>query len=414
MNSKHYLNTNVHDEAVKRISFVFDNFKKIYVSFSGGKDSSVLTHLVCEEARKRKLKIGVLFIDWECQFNITVEHVKNIYKEYEDVIVPFWIQLELTTNNSVSMLEPLWTAWDETKKDLWIREKESHTINKKTQIPFYYKGITFEEFCPLFAKWYSNNEPCANFVGLRSDESLNRYRTMVRQDKILFKDKNYSTLVVDNVFSFYPIYDWETADIWRYYGKFNKIYNKLYDYMYKAGMTIHQMRIDEPVGVEARKSLWLYQVIEPKVWSKLVYRLNGINAGSLYCKEKGNILGNGAVTLPKGLTYELFVNKILETMPKKLSEHYKNKIAKYIHWYKDKGYENGIPDLVDKTLEDYNKVPSWRLICKTLLRNDFYCKGIGFAVTKSSNYEKYMNLMRKKRQEWGLFDNTQIEEVLND
>lgn len=52
-----FLETNVLDEAKKRISTVFDEFEKIYVSFSGGKDSTVMLHLVMDEAIKRNRKV---------------------------------------------------------------------------------------------------------------------------------------------------------------------------------------------------------------------------------------------------------------------------------------------------------------------------------------------------------------------
>lgn len=36
--------------AMDRIQRVFDDFPRIYVSFSGGKDSAVMLHLVMQEA----------------------------------------------------------------------------------------------------------------------------------------------------------------------------------------------------------------------------------------------------------------------------------------------------------------------------------------------------------------------------
>ena len=64
---KYALPMNVLEAAQERISWTFDNFERIYCSFSAGKDSGVMTHLVCEEARKRGRKVGVFFLDWECQ-----------------------------------------------------------------------------------------------------------------------------------------------------------------------------------------------------------------------------------------------------------------------------------------------------------------------------------------------------------
>ena len=49
------------------------------------------------------------------------------------------------------------------------------------------------------------------------------------------------------------------------------------------------------------------------------------------------------------------------------------------------------------------KAPAWRQIVKTLLKNDYYCQTLGFGVTKSSNYEKYLNLMKRRREKWDIY-----------
>jgi predicted phosphoadenosine phosphosulfate sulfurtransferase len=399
---KKYLTTNVLEESKNRIQFVFDNFDKIYCSFSGGKDSTAMIHLIMEEAKKRNKKVGVLFIDWECQFEMTIEHVRNIYSMYSDYIIPFWIQLEIMTNNSTSMYEPTWKSWDEKKKELWTRKKEMNSINDKSYFPFYFDNITFEEFVPLFGQWYANGEPCACFVGIRAQESLNRFRAIAREDVRRYQDKKYTVQVTDNLFNVYPIYDWKANDIWKYFSYSKNCYNEVYNRMYQAGLTIHQMRIDEPFGDEARKNLWLYHILEPATWSKLVARMEGINTGSLYSEEKGNVLGNTKISLPEGHTWESFSRHLLDTMPPKTAEHYRNKIFKYIKWYMDKGFET-IPDQGDWKEEQTGKIPSWRQIAKTLLKNDYWCRNLGFQITKSSAYEKYLKLMAKKRKENTIF-----------
>lgn len=389
--------------AQERIAWTFDNFEKVYLSFSGGKDSTVMMHLVMDEAIKRNRKIGILFIDWECQFEMTISHIKDMFLLYKEHIDLYWVQLEIMTNNATSMYEPTWKSWDKSKMALWTRQKDEMGIRDDNYFPFYYDNITFEEFVPLFSKWYSQGVETACFVGIRAGESLNRYRTVAR-DKPMYQGKRYTTNVVDNVWNVYPIYDWTTQDIWVYNYKSRKTYNPLYDRMHQAGLSINQMRIDEPFGDEARKNLWIYQIIEPKTWSKFVARMNGVNTGALYCKDRGNILGNAKVSLPKGHTWESFSKHILESMPPKTAQHYKNKISVYIKWYKERGYEDGIPDEADYKLEQMGKVPAWRQIAKALLRNDYWCRGLGFGITKSSNYTKYMDLMRRRRKSWQIFD----------
>lgn len=399
---KRYLSDDVLSSSRKRIKLVFDEFKRIYISFSGGKDSTVMLHLVMEEAIARERKVGLFFLDWECQFSLTIEHMENMFKLYRDWVEPYWVSIPIRTWNGCSQIEPEWICWDETKKPLWVREKSPTSIQDKNLFPFYYQNMLFEEFTPLFAKWYGQNKKCACFIGIRTEESLNRYRTIAR-DKPMYKDCHWTTNVVDDVWNIYPIYDWEVEDDWTYLGKTGKPYNPLYDRMYQAGLTLHQMRIDEPFGDTQRIGLWLYQIIEPKLWAKMAIRVSGANTGAIYSHEKGNVLGNYAVTLPKGHTWESFGKFILETMPPQTAEHYKNKLAKYVFWYRSRGYPNGIPDVADADIESKGKAPSWRRIVKALLRNDYWCRSLGFSPTKSAAYMKYMNLMRRKRNEWDLF-----------
>lgn len=402
---KIYLGTDVLSAAKERIAWAFDNFEKVYISFSGGKDSTVMTHLVMEEAIRRSRKVGLFFVDWECQFTITIDHIRRIFQMYADHVEPFWVSLPIMTDNACSQIEPIWTCWDEAKRDLWVREKEVGSITEKKFFPFYYDQITFEEFTPLFAKWYSDGKDCANFVGIRTVESLNRFRA-ISATKRTFDEKMYTTNIVDTCWSVYPIYDWETSDIWVYNGKSGKPYNKLYDRMHKAGMSIHQMRIDEPFGDTSRRSLWLYQIVEPKMWAKIVSRVSGANTVNEYGKRAGNILGNQSIKLPEGHTWQSFARFLLSTMPPKTSEHYKGKIAVYIKWYMVRGYPEGIPDVAPMELKE--KVPCWMRICKTLLKNDYWCKSLGFSVNKSSAYDKYLNLMRRRRDAWGLFPTTSL------
>jgi len=397
-----YLNSDVYTETRNRVSWAFDKFQKIYVSFSGGKDSTVLTHIVLDEAIKRNRKVGLLFIDWECQFDLTIEHIKDIFELYKDNIEPYWITLPIKTWNGCSQYEPEWVCWEEGKEDIWVRQKPDISIKDGSTLPFYYKDISFEEFTPKFSEWYANGELCCNFVGIRTQESLNRFRAVAKGKEFTFENKMYTTATSDKCWSVYPIYDWKTEDIWTYYSKFEKPYNTLYDRMYKAGLTIHQMRIDEPFGDTQRKGLWLYQVIEPETWKKMVLRVSGANTGALYSKEMGNILGNYKVTLPAGYTWKSFANMLLDTMPEKTSNHYKNKITVYLHWYSSRGYPDGIPDEADYKLESIGKAPSWRKVVKTLLKNDYWCKGLGFSPTKTSAYNNYLKMMEKRKEKWGI------------
>jgi predicted phosphoadenosine phosphosulfate sulfurtransferase len=169
--------------------------------------------------------------------------------------------------------------------------------------------------------------------------------------------------------------------------------------MHQAGLTLHQMRICQPYGDDQRKGLWLFHIIEPETWSKVVARVNGANQGALYAQDSGDILGVGKITRPPGHTWESFAHLLLESMPEKTREHYENKIAVFLHWYSDRGYGRTIPDEGEMTKDK----PSWKRICKALLRNDYWCKGLSFSQNKPVAYANYVKVMKKRREKWGIF-----------
>lgn len=397
---KNYLDIDVLTAARQRVAWAFDTFTKIYVSFSGGKDSSVMLHLVMDEALKRDRKVGVLIVDLEAQYKITMDHVQSMLNLYKDNIEPYWICLSIALRNAVSQFEPKWTCWGDGVD--WVRKPPKIAITDRNKFPFYYYDMEFEEFVPKFGKWYGDGQLTACFVGIRADESLNRYRTIASNKKSMYEDKGFTTWCGDGLYNVYPIYDWKTQDIWTYNAKSGKPYNRLYDLMHQAGLSIHQQRICQPYGDDQRKGLWLYQIIEPETWGRVVARVNGANQGSLYAKDSGNILGNLKITKPEGHTWESFAKLILTSMPDKSRIHFENKIAVFLKWYGDRGYSNGIPDFASVQEEASKSVPSWRRICKTLLRNDYWCKGLSFTQTKAESYDKYLKVMKRRRQKWGL------------
>lgn len=403
MLSKTYLQMNVLEAAEDRIRWVFDNFDKVCVSFSGGKDSTVMLHMVAEEAVRRCRKFGCMFIDWEAQFHLTIEHVEAIRVLYADVAEFQWITVPLLTTNATSMIEPEWTCWEPGRVKDWVREKPQCATS---DFPFLRSPMTFEEFVPAYNSWYANGDSTAFLVGIRCNESLNRFRAIIREDKNRYADKAYTTNYGHGVVNVYPLYDWRTEDIWRYHAAKGMPYNRLYDLMHKAGLTIHQMRICEPYGDEQRQSLWLYHVLEPESWGKIVARVNGANTGALYAKDSGNILGNRKVTKPHGHTWESFAELLLTTIPEKTAEHYRDKFSVWLKWYQDRQI-----DIADELPGDTSAkdMPSWRRICKVLLKNDYWCKALCFSPNKAHNYEKYQERMKKRRLEWGIYGTTADE-----
>ena len=398
---KTYLGYDVFVGARTRIAWIFEEFSQVYLSFSGGKDSTVMLHLCAEEARRLHRKFGVLFIDWECQYKLTIDHVAEMFRQYADVIKPYWCCIPLRTVNAVSVFEPEWVCWEEGKE--WIREKPAGAITDGSFFPFYKPEMTFEEFVLEFGFWYAGRRKAACFVGIRAAESLNRWATVSGgRVKHTYKGKRWTTLFSSVLCNAYPLHDWSTEDIWTYCGKFGKCYNKLYDRFYQAGVPLSRMRICEPFGNEQRQSLDFFQIIEPETWGRMVARVNGANFGSVYARERGIILGNYRISKPEKHTWKSFTLLLLESMPQRTAEHYRNKIAVYLRWWTTRGgLPDGIPDEQQNDLGSKD-VPSWRRICKCVLKNDYWCRTLCFAPTKTAAYQKYCDLMARRRKAWQL------------
>lgn len=399
---KRYLGVDVFTAAKERVAWTFDRFPKVYVSYSAGKDSTVMLHLVAAEARRRGRRFGLMLIDLEGQYRLTIEHAEKTFAEYADVADPYWICLPIALRNAVSVYEPKWLCWDPAKTDGWIRPAPAGAITDLDHWDWFRPGMEFEEFVPLFGEWLAQGEETACLVGIRSDESLNRYRTIASKTKTTADGRQWTSKVTDHVYNVYPIYDWRTEDIWTWHGKNpDAAYNRLYDLMGMAGLSIHRMRICQPYGDDQRQGLWLFHLIEPETWARVVARVNGANGGALYIQNYGNINGYRKIQKPDRHTWRTFAELLLRSLPPDAERRYRDKILLFTKWWTERGYPAGIPDEADPKMEAQRQAPSWRRICKAMLRNDYYCKGLGFTQHRSAAYDAYETMMRKRRERWG-------------
>lgn len=63
-----------------------------------------------------------------------------------------------------------------------------------------------------------------------------------------------------------------------------------------------------------------------------------------------------------------------------------DRIKAYISKWERRGYPEGIPDEAPCELEALGKVPSYRLICLTILKNDKHCETLGYSRPKCEAY----------------------------
>jgi predicted phosphoadenosine phosphosulfate sulfurtransferase len=411
-----YKDKNVYVAANERLQFIFDNFERIYISFSGGKDSGVLLNLVLDYVKKHniKKKIGIQILDNEANYTLSLEFMHRILQANREYLDIYWCCLPITLPCTVSSFEVDWQCWGEGDRPRWIRpmSQEDYIVNLQNhKFDFFQENMSYEHFWDGFAEWYSQGKSCANLIGIRTAESLNRFRAIMNEEKETFKGQMWTKKNTDHAFNCYPIYDWRTEDIWTANALFGWDYNKLYDLFYMAGVPVHKMRVASPFMSESKSSLNLYRVIDPNVWATLCARVNGANFIATYGKQ----LNYHSFKLPEGHTWKSFVKFLLSTLPNEVGENFKRRFIQSIKFWGRVG--RGLPDeIIDQLAEmgvkfDINgttahggnnlrrvrirrppdhmdalsahpsMVTSWKRFAMPILKNDHTCKYLGLAPT---------------------------------
>jgi len=418
MSKVHNRNKNVYEATMERIEYLFCNFERIVISFSGGKDSGVMLELVLEYAIKTNNlnKVVVYHLDYEAQYQMTTDYVHRVFNSLPDGVLKLWFCLPVKAQCSTSMFQTYWEPWKLEDEKKWCRELP-HGCYHERNFPFDFKyNVSDYEFNLNLAKSLSKTKKTAFLIGIRTQESLHRYKAVTKlTHKNEFKNKNFTTKIAKNCINAYPIYDWLVDDIWVANAKFGYDYNKLYDLMYQAGLTPHQMRVASPFNDAATESLKLYKTIDPNNWGKLIGRVNGVNFTGLYGGTTA--MGWNTITKPKHFTWKQYMYFLLDTLPDEIKENYLRKLkTSFAYWLETGGalpvdtvkeldnnlkFENlGKPtnkrnytteynvikfkDYLDEIdIKNPNLLPTYKRMCIAIMKNDTSCKTLGFGQTKA-------------------------------
>lgn len=419
--TREYTNDNVYEAVQKRLHFIFEEFDNIFVSFSGGKDSGLLLNLTLDFQKKYypDKKIGVFHQDFEAQYSFTTEYVERTFERIKDEVEPYWVCLPMATRTAVSNYEMYWYPWDDTKEDLWVRPMPEHpyVINlQNNPITTYHYRMHQEDLSKQFSRWYRishGDKKTICLLGMRADESVQRYSGIFRK-KYGYKGSCWISKQFKNTWAASPLYDWSKQDVWHANSLFHYDYNELYDMYYKAGLTLDQMRVASPFNDYAKDSLNIYRILDPKMWAKLVGRVQGANFGAIYGRTK--MLAYKKLVLPEGHTWQSYTKFLLDTLPARVRNNYVKKFntsmdfwhnvgggleERVIQELTEKGYNirrNGvsnytlmknsrivfigeIPDHTDD-IKSSKDIPSWKRMCYCILRNDHTCRFMGFNLTR--------------------------------
>ena len=264
---------NVLDAVKKRISYLFDHYDNISLSFSGGKDSTALFHLVNAEAIKRDRKFILYFQDQEAEYQGTIDFVE--WAMTQPNVIPLWYQVPIFMTNAASQQQLFLWAWGEGEE--WIREKHPIAIHSIENV--------YPKRFHKFNLWVGQNlkklkGSSVSIIGLRAEESPDRRFVMFGEDSDLFWLRRKNT-----PHKAYPIIDWRYTDVWKYLIENNLKYNKVYDKMYMLGGNLKFFRVSNLVHEKAFRCLTDLQELEPETYDKLEKRLHGVHTAAIYGKE---------------------------------------------------------------------------------------------------------------------------------
>lgn len=251
------------EAAMQRIQNVFSNGVKVYLAFSGGKDTLCLCGMIYELAMAGKIdlhQLTVCFIDEESIYPSMLEMTYEWRNKFVRMGAAFrWYCLPV---KQVSMLHQLqdeesWITWEPGKEDIWMREAPPYAIRRDPALE-YAGQMNYQTFLPKVSK------DGLMMVGVRACESVQRIKYLATVSMTA------GSCTGNNLI--YPIYDWKDTDVWLYIKEHKLKFPEAYIDLYRVGVNRHQLRLCQFFGHESITGLRYVAETDPDLWARIQRR----------------------------------------------------------------------------------------------------------------------------------------------
>jgi predicted phosphoadenosine phosphosulfate sulfurtransferase len=255
--------TNVVEAAMQRITNVFQNGVKVYLAFSGGKDTLCICGMLWDLAMAGKIDLHqmcVCFIDEESIYPSMLEMTEEWRKRFVRMGAEYrWYCLPV---KQVSMLHQLqddesWITWEPGKEDQWMRNPPPFAITRDPALE-YAGQMNYQTFLPKVSK------DGLMLVGVRAYESVQRLKYISTMNLVEGNTTGNNLI--------YPIYDWKDTDVWLYIKEHKLKFPSAYMDLYSVGVNRHQLRLCQFFGHESITGLRYVAETDPVLWDKIQKR----------------------------------------------------------------------------------------------------------------------------------------------
>lgn len=306
--------------ACERMAYVMENHDRVLVAFSGGKDSTAVLNIALEVAHRepalrRHLPLRVVFFDEEAIPYETEEYVRRV--GLRDDVALEWYCLPVQHRNACSRLHPYWWPWAPEDEAKWCRPMPPEAITTLPGFPVWpaEERLTIPNVNGLLAPPPHHT---ATLMGIRAQESRIRALAVRRravdnyivQHKI-GRDRQAAAYNGENVWKAYPIYDWRTEDVWAAVRVHGWDYNRAYDLMEMAGVSIAMQRCSPAFGEEPLQKIHVYAQCFPEVWAGMSERVPGVGAAARYASTELYGFGGKKPSKPEGMPWQDFITRYL-------------------------------------------------------------------------------------------------------